>query len=736
MNYRLKRVVVITLFAILLLTAFNVSYAYDPADNAFPEIEEIFKNNSNPFLTEYRSNYYLDMKDMGIAETVKNPEGFLNEVANLLFSMQKNFTTGLITIVYYCYEIDLYTIFSSMIEAVFAEMKIAVFDELSSLAIVLLGIYYLIKTITDQRTQVWIAILQTIAILTLALALFHNPTAMLKGVDDFSKDMSRSVLAGTYRATNQGDSPESVVIAVSNDLWMMFVHKPWQMLEFGSIEIAEMEQHRILSLPPKSKERQAIINELEKSDNFFTPNWGVSRLAFILMYIIPMIIMGLIIGLLALLILGYQFLTIFFSLGGAFVFILALIPFFGPRIINNWAAKIIANGFIKALISFVLAIVFAVNAALFNLIGVYGWFVVLMLQILLMGIVVWKRKDFTDLFTNTRRAMQGSIKPSRKDFNLEGRLRMENSKLSFRRRGAKYQENDEFEEVEIPSETRTYRRVNTPRSTEEQKEVAVAKPTDLHGNEAQPNDIEVKLANESEITHMNDSLKALTRKAEELLQRKYEEETRAAEEHGESLGKEPEYNSFVKRVRTREQLGAPRFDNREITAVAKSIQAIQQAGGSVEDVYERMAAKDTEEAERPKNLESIKMEVSGDNVDLDKQEAYSIIERQQSSDYAEEFNQRYNKQYDMAFFEELFKKYGVENVRHMLDRMKEVEERDGTMIHNPAGYLTTGLKNNRRDRVGVDSHSQRQEERQQIPQRESMRRNMKNAAGDKNEKVK
>ncbi len=691
MKFRHKRVVATTLLIILLLAALTVSYGYDPADSAFPQIDELFKNNSNPFISEYRDNYHLDMKNMGLVEGAKHPEHILNPIANMFFSLQKYLTIGLITIVYYAYEIDLYSLFSTMIDSVFAEMKIVLFDELSSLAIVLLGFYYCIKIISDQKTQIWVAILQTVVILVLALALFHNPTAMLKGVDDFSKDMSKSVLAGTYRATNQGASPESAVLAASNDIWMMFVHKPWQMLEFGSLEVAEQEQHRVLSLAPNSDERNAIIEELANDGKHFQSDWGVRRLAFMLLYMLPMLAMGLIIGLLALLILGYQFLTIFFTLGGIFVFILALIPFIGPSVINNWAVKVIANGLIKVIISFVLAIIFAVNAALFNLIGVYGWFVVLLLQILMMGIIVWKRKDFVDLFTNTRKSLQsGNIKPSKKDFNLEGKLRMENGRLGFGKKGPGYQ--DEFDEVESSSGSRTY--IRNDKGSRRRRDSTSG---DIFASKTEG--FEVKLANEAELSHMNESLKALTRKAEELLNKKYEDELQEAEKHGEKLGKEPEYSSFVKRVKTREELGAPRFDNREISSVVKSLQIAQFNGSTAEDVYKGLTTQEAPETERPKNIESIRLEIGGGSQELDKKEAYSIVEQQQANDHAEAFNSRYNTKYDKAFFEGLFKKYGQENVDMMLERMKDVEEREDKTINNPAGYLTTSLKNNQRDKV-------------------------------------
>ncbi|KAB3535640.1 MFS transporter [Alkaliphilus pronyensis] len=696
MEYPPKGYKCILLILLIIASFTNFAYGNDPIDGALPDVDALFDgNNSSKYLTVYKNNYYLDMKDMGMVESTMTFGDEINAGANTLFNAQKGLAHLLITVVYYSFEIDLYKIFSGIIEAVIGEMKIALFDELSLIAIVVLGFYYLVKIIGDQKTQIWVAIIQTVIITALALAFFNSPTELLKGVDDISKDLSRSVLSGTYKATNQGNTPESAVMAAANDMWMMFVHKPWQVLQFGDVDIAEKEEDKILSLPPMSEERQEIINTLAENDILFTPVWGGRRLSFIILYFIPMLVMGIIIGIIALLILGYQFITIFYVMMGVFVFIMALIPFIGPKIITSWGSKVLAAGFIKVIISFVLAVIFALNSALFNLTGDYGWFVVLLLQILIMVVIVWKRKDFFEIITNMRMAVKhGNInKNLRKDANLEARINKHTDKIRFRR--SKSHDNYEYE----------------PSTAEDYKINRNSRPSNNSGTEDTSlsyGAIEVQLAQEGDITNMNDNLKALVKKAEELLERKYNDEKAEAEEKAEKHNKEPEYTPFVKRVQTREALGTPRFDRREIAAVASSIDMAQQSGGTIYDVYSAMT-KEEESVSRPKNLDSIRITTNGGNIDLDKEEAYKILNNQDEKDYAYEFNQRYNKQYDKAFFEELFKKYGKENVRMMMDRMKEVEEKDHKLIQNPAGYLTTSLKNNHRDKVNEENINQKKQ---------------------------
>ncbi len=724
MSNQLKRIIAVTL---ILLTVFSYSsdiktYAADPANSAFPSIEEIFGGkNKNPYLTKYKDNYYLDMVELSGFEAIKNPESAVNILANILFKVQYYLGYFLVTILYYSFELDIYGMFSPMINAITGEMKIALFDELSTLGIVLLGLYYCIKTIQDQKTQVWVAIIQTVLLVALALAFFANTATLLQGVDDISKDLSQKVLAGTYRATNQGDDPETAVIAASNDVWMMFVHQPWQLLEFGDLEVAEEKEDEILSLSPDSAARKDIIEDLSKDGDLFGSKWGVIRVGFMLLYLVPMAIMFVIMIALCLLILGYQFLTMLYALFGVFIFIIALIPFFGPKVVGNWGSKILGSGLIKVIISFVMAILFAFNRALFKLSGTYGWIVVLFIQLVVAVMIVIKRKTFLEMITNMRMTVQnGNMnRQLKRDINLESRINEYTNRVGIRRNsGYKDYADDEWSET-TDKDGVVFTRANASRNDANigrndkglnniaDKSTAV----DTIPNQIESGMVEIKSDFGSNIDNVNESLKSLTKKAEQLLERKYEDEKIEAEEKANKAGKEPEYSQFVRKVQTREALGAQRFENREITAVVNSIQRAQKSGGTVDDVYKgSLRNTEVQEVSRPQSIESVEQTIklqmdSQESTNLDKNEAYKVIQESIAKELTKEFNEDYGKQYDKAFFEELIKRYGKENIRLMLKRMKEVQTREGKEINNPAGYLTTSLKNNKRDKVFNSSSS-------------------------------
>lgn len=720
MKKQLKKRIAVILILVTCLTFVQgvtaTAATKDPVSAALPKLTE-FLETKNPYLTRYRSNYYLDIKEIEGFEAIRHPmmamSASINMLANIIFTMQQAMTWLLIVIIYYSFELDIYQLFSSLISSIIGEMKIALFDELSLMAIVLLGLYYCIKMISDQKTQVWIAIIQTVVIVALAMTFYVNNVELLRGMDYFSQEISKSVLTGTYKASNQGDTPETAVIAIANDVWMMFVHNPWQVMEFGDVDLAEEQQERILSLPPGSEERQAIIEELAESQGVFTPSWGPKRVGFMLIYIIPMFIMYVILLIISLLVLGYQFLTMFYFTAGIFVFILALIPFFGIKIIGNWAAKVVSSGFIKVIICFLLAVIFAFNAGLFKLIKELGWFGVLVLQLLIAGIIVWKRQSFFEMITNSRMILRtGSVgKSFKKDANLEYEAYQQSGKLTgvakrnlrklspFRVVEENEQERDD-ESVRKHNKSITKESKNLSRNESMNRGVYTAKTAE--GFDGGLSSIEKEQYNQ-ELSHINENMRALTKKAEELLERRFQDEKQEAEEKAGRLGKNPEYSDFVKRVQTRENLGAERFDTREITMVANALKRVLDAGGTPEDVYKgSMRDETSEKINRPESLESVentlRVQIGSEQIDLDRKEAYKVADDTAALGFKEEFNTRYNKQYDSVFFKQLVERYGQKNVRFMLDRMQQVETK-GNMIQNPAGYLITGLKNNERDHV-------------------------------------
>jgi hypothetical protein len=685
-----------------------------PSSSAFSSsLDDIFNSKNANDHIRYRDNYSLDTIDGSMFSLSDTFQNGLNSFANVLFQVQVVFAYMLITVFYYSFELDIYGMLSDVVNTFMNEMKTSIFDELSLIAILILGLFFIVKVIQNQKTQVWVAIIQTALIVAIALYFFSNPMQILKQVDNGSKAISKSVLAGTFKANNSGASPESAVMAAVDNIWSAYVHQPWEMLEFGNMDMAEREEDKILSLPPGSKERKEYIKKLAEDEKHFTPDWGVKRLGLQIAYAIPLILIFAVIAIMCFFMISYQVLTILFTLLGAFVLVMALIPFFGMKILQNWAAKIIGFASIKVIICFCIGVMLAFMTAIFKLSDQYGWILTLLLVVIIVLSIIWKREALLELFTLIRLTPQNPSminKQLRKDANVESRINnFMGSGMSGFRKGKTGNPDEKKSKSESKKTADTSEKIKAEESSEagDGTKKRKAKKSVSSGDKSRSGQPYIGSSGSStntdasysgilnemndDQTEDNNNFRQLMKKAEEILQKQYEISKLEAENKADKLQKEPEYSSFVRKADTREALGAPKFEQREIIAVANNLQKIVDAGGSPEELLSRNETSKSPEAEsRPKDV--IGLVVNGQQQSIDRGEAYKIIVQDAAKEYSGEFNKDYNKSYDDKFFEGLIQRYGQQNVRQILNRMKEVREKEGN-IKNPAGYLTQSLKN-------------------------------------------
>lgn len=678
------RNVIIISFAVLFIIIISgtVCYATGPDQGMFPDVKSLFNGQSkSKYLSTYRDNYYLDMKETGVFKSFDF--NIFNGFANMLFQAQKSLTYVIMIIVYYAFELKFTDLMDPVLTGVINALRDSIFNQFAIMFIALLGIFYVTKIIRDQKTQVWMAILQTIAIVSISTFFLATPTKFLNAIDNLSEGVSKSVLEGTFKATHKGEAPDTAVITVCEDLWVMFVHKPWQILEFGSTKAAEEQEENILTKKPDAKERQEYVNNLAKDGDLFSPVWGLGRLSAIVIYIIPLLIQMALIGILCLLVLMYKALMITTAMFGPFVFLLALIPWFGFRALNSWISKLVGYGSMKIVLSFFVTILFAFTIAIYSYADKLGWMFVLLTQVTVTYGIYWKRDKFFDFIVIARDSIQKGHAPLnrelRKDANVEGYLK----NLRFRKQKNEGEDDDDDAKSLGRGKYSTGSRKKETKSDKEEGDLENSGKGKHYNQEGS------KKAN-------SQSLKGLLKVAEDILEQQYENSKRMSEEKAKATGKEPDYDYSVRKVMNREEMNLPKFEEREKLALAKQLERVAKAGGDPEELYKEKIKLESpeEDVERPKGI-VIKHDGEEEIINPDElKEELSLPERSKKS--TEDFNRVYGKNYDPRFMEKLMKRYGSSNVENTLKNMEKVSNREN--IRNPAGYLTESLKNNELNR--------------------------------------
>lgn len=580
------------LFILIPSTAYCAS---DPMNAASPEIEDIFDSakNNNPYITTYRTNYDLD-STAGMFNVI---EKVTNGLACILFAVQQGLANLLVVVFYYTFNFSFYDIFKDLINLFVGNMKTQVWDQISILIISFLGIFFFVKQLQRQVIQFWVTLLQTVLIVALALFYFSQPAVILKSLDDGTNEVSKMILAGS----NNNGGANAAVVSASNSLWDIYVHQPWQYLEFGDKNLAQQYTDQVLSLPPGDDARRDIFDRLESQKLW--SNMGVKRVGFEIMYLIPMLITFLILAVLCILTIGFQALLMVLFLLGIFVLVVALIPGWGPRILQNWIQKIIATAFTKIILVFFLTVLIAFNKALFTYAQTKGWIITLLLQLIIYIVIFLKRNDLIELFVSFRQTMMNPNAFNRvimRTGEMPGMGYGYGNGYGSNRRGysQRYMRNDY--EMEYGEEEPHYRASGGDYSGGRtiNRERYSDSPNYYQNEELKRDDAELQTANEtkSAIKHSDShqhEIKALLRRAEEVLEKQVEILRQEANAKAQRNNRSPEYDSRVTRADNRVKMGLPPFEQKDLIKTARDIQRVERMGGKAEDIVNRVQSNQT-----------------------------------------------------------------------------------------------------------------------------------------------
>lgn len=666
----------IILNPIIALAAENEVENNTPSGELIPSISELYEMSDNKYFNTYKDNYYLDLEETGLFKGLTGK--LCNVIANFFFSLEILLCQLVIVIVYYTFEISVFDIFNKPINAIIGNMQDTIFNEFMYLALGTILIYYVVKSFRSQNTQIWSAIITSIVILALALAFFRAPVTVLKSLNDVTDSISQSVLDGTYSAANEGAKSESVTESITNNLWTMFVHNPWQIYEFGSVKVASEFEDKILSMQPESDERQEYINEIAEKYNYFGSNMGYLRAPISIVFFIIFLVVAAVIVCLCGLMFGYQFMSMLYATFGPLIFLIALIPFFGLNTLRKWASKVIGFTSLKIILSLIIAVLFSFIMACFELVDEYG-LLIMSLIIALIVIVVWVKRDsiIDGFFKMTTMAKE--VTPQ----NFRRATRYDYSNRNNARNYFKSGNNTGGGNSSNNSGNAQRNQTNQGNQNNQSN-----KSNKNNGNKSKTNKYNPNYANKefSEgINSVNNNLVSLRHVAEEILEERFNNSKQESEVKAAAMNKEPEYSPWVKQVMNRDDMNLPKFEEREKQAVVQQIMDIRKNGGDISDLTTEENTLTTSDVLSPTSV------VNDSPVKM-KRVNTRKTDREASGEFINTFNTEFGKNYKEDFMNNLVTTYGQDNVGQVINDMVRINKT--SEIKNPTGYILSSLKNN------------------------------------------
>lgn len=585
---------------------------------------------------QYRGNYYIDCAKTSFFKNIG--PSFFSLLNNLVFSAIKGLGDWNAAIIKFSLSADLFEIVDDLISPLFAAIHKYIFNGFSLTLIVLAGMYFIVLLAKQNMMGIISGIVSLVAVVALAGAFFLYPMDILTTANDLSVELSASVLDAPYESIGETDDAGNLSTAEKAEIvvWNTLVHRPWQIIEFGDVETAERYERTILGMACDTEERQDYVQNMYEEKGLFAPtsSYQLERLSMGLLLLLFDAVVFAVMAIFCVLIIGYQFFAILLALLGTFIFLMALLPRYGLKLLGNWAVKILSTMAIRIVLIFFLTIIFVIMGYVYGLTGTYGVIPVLFLMVSIIAIIALKRNELLGLFSgydqptgfvNKMLNADGNI--IRQGMNQYQDLRIAGQRKEMRNRA------EQQREVRDAINAETLQNLSMRNEILRNKLATQENPADRQLSEAQLREYHEKGASNIDGQHTHDtrdmqgsqqqdapdqaqtenaepiqvrssaraagpaasspSAGAYTRKQRvqgiELLRQSYEQSKAASEAEAQRSNQPVQYTPFVQRTNHLRAMNPDaEFDSRDVERAARIVHDTEARGGSVSELRTRM----------------------------------------------------------------------------------------------------------------------------------------------------
>jgi hypothetical protein len=282
-----------------------------------------------------------------------------------------------------------------------------------------------------ETTKAWTGMITTFFILMVSLAFFNSAGFVMKKLNEVSSEISQEVMGIGLNIGNNDKSLSSendnwnsnieksvkqysskaTSLKAADKLYRVLILDPYEILQYGKTDVDPERVKYLLNLPLGSQTRNNFV-ELEakgmsqfsnqKPNYMFTKAGVFQRLSFLIMLSLTHLIVGIVFLIIAGAVILYQFLFVIFALFAPFVFLLALYPEWS-YVAVNWLKKFIGYLIIKVLLGVFLSLIITLSSFLYSVAPPkdYGYAWTLILQLILIVGVIWKRNELISIITTS-----------------------------------------------------------------------------------------------------------------------------------------------------------------------------------------------------------------------------------------------------------------------------------------------------------------------------------------------
>ncbi|GGE28041.1 hypothetical protein GCM10011571_32710 [Marinithermofilum abyssi] len=285
------------------------------------------------------------------------------------------------------------------------------------LMLLLAGVYVGWKAIgqNDEMTAKQAAI-RSLVVIFFSFAYMTYASAIISTPANIVMSLRNGIMAaGATVFGGESYTPAEATAASINNLHKVMIDNDFRMLEWGTTQVDSKRLNAILGNPIESQARKkAVQQEATSTDEEgygnknMTPQANFIRTGFILGSFIKNLVIGFVVGVLAAS--GYAFQIIYLLV--ALMAPLALVWAVNPQMIEsaeNWAAEGLGALMMMFSIGVVLAIYFIASDLLYDWAVKDGFLKIVISQLVLIGIMIWRRDMLFKIATAPAAALVGFV---------------------------------------------------------------------------------------------------------------------------------------------------------------------------------------------------------------------------------------------------------------------------------------------------------------------------------------
>lgn len=378
---------------------------------------------------KYRNNYYLDLEETGVLEMFWS---VFNGIANVLFSVVKGLAYLTVAAFYFIMNFDISAMFASEINGVQQALNDSIFQPLFLLACAFCFAKLLSSFIKNNLVSGIVEIAKIVFAVVLSMLVVQKSDVILSYSTEITKTIGVDALVSINDSMGLSGNIEDFSAQAAGILWVDLVHEPWKTVEFMGVDEKNYDDSDVKKLMEIEKEDEeerngTVAEYVDKQKGFFNKKVGLQRIGFLFVYLFPCIAKCGVFLLVSGAQLIFQLMAVFFMVLAPVMLILYLIPGY-ESMLEIWLKKMLETQIMILVVTLMLSLLIRVDVFTYGLIKKIGWFIVLILQIILgVGLFLSRKKIFgvfnsiqrgvsMPRYTMTRMKMAGNVGYMARDF--------------------------------------------------------------------------------------------------------------------------------------------------------------------------------------------------------------------------------------------------------------------------------------------------------------------------------